>query len=151
MKILCSYVHQFNYCRSDIQLYHSVLFCYQQLPICGSYPQSSICCVCTHVCKTTIHRHYINTPHTHILTLTPTHTPHIHTHTQKEIDENSATGRFSINVPHRFKEHNYKRPTFCSLCGSLLWGLVRQGLKCDSKSELTKHINLQCHSISMKF
>ena len=44
-----------------------------------------------------------------------------------------AAGRFSINVPHRFKVHNYKRFTFCSLCGSLLWGVVRQGLKCEGK------------------
>uniref|UniRef100_A0A8C5HZG0 Serine/threonine-protein kinase n=1 Tax=Gouania willdenowi TaxID=441366 RepID=A0A8C5HZG0_GOUWI len=33
--------------------------------------------------------------------------------------------------PHCLFVHSYRAPTFCDHCGEMLWGLVRQGLKCE--------------------
>lgn len=33
--------------------------------------------------------------------------------------------------PHALNVHSYRVPTFCDHCGEMLFGLVRQGLKCD--------------------
>lgn len=33
--------------------------------------------------------------------------------------------------PHSLTLHSYKSPTFCDFCGEMLFGLVRQGLKCE--------------------
>ncbi|XP_072545911.1 serine/threonine-protein kinase D1 isoform X1 [Salminus brasiliensis] len=33
--------------------------------------------------------------------------------------------------PHSLFVHSYRAPAFCDHCGEMLWGLVRQGLKCE--------------------
>jgi len=52
--------------------------------------------------------------------------------------------RFNIDMPHRFKEKTFKRPTFCDHCGSLLWGIFKQGVSCDV-------CNTHCHRRCTKF
>ncbi|XP_063304350.1 protein kinase C theta type isoform X1 [Pelobates fuscus] len=51
--------------------------------------------------------------------------------------------RFKIDMPHRFKMHNYKSPTFCEHCGTLLWGFAKQGLKC---AECGVNVHHKCQS-----
>ena len=43
----------------------------------------------------------------------------------------------SINdVMHRLHVVNYLTPTYCDYCSQLLFGLIKQGLRCESKYEI---------------
>ncbi|XP_063079641.1 protein kinase C, eta, b isoform X2 [Engraulis encrasicolus] len=62
---------------------------------------------------------------------------------KKEEEQSSVPAQgFSINVPHRFKKHNYKVPTYCNHCGSLLYGVVKQGMQCQG-CKMNVHIRCQ--------
>lgn len=37
----------------------------------------------------------------------------------------------TIIRPHMLIVHSYRSPTFCDFCGEMLFGLVRQGIKCE--------------------
>lgn len=38
--------------------------------------------------------------------------------------------RFKIDVPHQFKPAQFFGPTFCDLCGQMIYGLFKQGMRC---------------------
>lgn len=42
--------------------------------------------------------------------------------------------------PHALYVHSYRAPAFCDHCGEMLWGLVRQGLKCEGELEIRRFI-----------
>ena len=52
----------------------------------------------------------------------------------QEGTEDNTGARFKINVPHRFEVHNFLKFTWCDHCGSLLYGLTKQGLQCKGKN-----------------
>ncbi|KAK2580133.1 hypothetical protein KPH14_012410 [Odynerus spinipes] len=56
--------------------------------------------------------------------------------------QDTESPRFSIDVPHRFFVRTYKRFTFCDHCGSLLYGLYRQGLQCEA---CNINVHKRCH------
>ena len=56
--------------------------------------------------------------------------------------------RFKIDVPHRFRPHTFLGPTFCDMCGQLMHGLFRQGVKCEGDSELVVDLSLFCFELS---
>ena len=52
--------------------------------------------------------------------------------------------------PHNLHVHSYKSPHFCDFCGEMLFGLVKQGLKCEGKNFVTA---IRCweHSLWVNF
>lgn len=48
----------------------------------------------------------------------------------REAKASASKERFNIDIPHSWKNKTFYKPTFCSHCGQMLIGLVRQGLQC---------------------
>ncbi|XP_064603809.1 calcium-independent protein kinase C-like isoform X2 [Liolophura sinensis] len=111
-------VHQVNGHKFMATLFRQPTFC----SLCrdfiwGLWKQGYQCQVCTCV----VHKRC----HQHVVTKCPG--------SKEAPGEDPTTGaRFNINVPHRFQVHSYRRPAFCDHCGSLLYGIIKQGLQCEA-------------------
>lgn len=48
------------------------------------------------------------------------------------------------NRPHILYLQSYRAPHFCDYCGSMLFGLVKQGLKCEGEATRFYQTSVQC-------
>lgn len=63
----------------------------------------------------------------------PMHTLPIHTHTHIHTVRSKQEYDDTI-CPHILTVNTYRTPgTFCDYCGSVLFGLLKQGLKCEGE------------------
>ncbi|PAA64810.1 hypothetical protein BOX15_Mlig016444g1, partial [Macrostomum lignano] len=110
-------VHQVNGHKFMVTIFRQPTFCSMcESFIWGLWNQGYQCQACTCVVHKRCHQNVV------------TRCPKL----KVEQQVTPLTGaRFNINVPHKFEEHNYMRFTFCDHCGSLLYGLRKQGLQCS--------------------
>ncbi|XP_078098011.1 RAS guanyl-releasing protein 1-like [Mustelus asterias] len=43
----------------------------------------------------------------------------------------SICSKLRLGFLHNFQETTYKKPTFCDSCGGFLWGVIKQGYRCQ--------------------
>ncbi|CAJ0572176.1 unnamed protein product, partial [Mesorhabditis spiculigera] len=60
---------------------------------------------------------------------------------EPEAEEQGALSEGN-EAPHVFAARTFHKPTFCDHCGSLLYGLVRQGMQCNS---CHSNVHKRCH------
>ena len=57
--------------------------------------------------------------------------------------------KFEARIPHNFNLKTYGVPTFCELCGSLLWGITKQGYQCTSPN-CYLNVHNECREVSKR-
>lgn len=56
------------------------------------------------------------------------------------LDEPNQT--IAVDASHEFEEHHFVRPTYCNHCGTMVYGLYKQGMQCK---ECQLHVHKRCH------
>lgn len=71
-----------------------------------------------------------------------------------KVDKLRKGKRPSFTKPHSFRIHHYMHPKWCDICHAFMWGLMRQGMKCqDCGLNVHKHcvkdVEINCGSCAV--
>ncbi len=145
----CMYYHTHTHTHTRTHVYMCILHDTHScslihVHVCPSYMHKKLLFTLVKVLTMYLYAYHV---HTHMYT---THAYiHVHMYTYCTCTTAKAKQEYDDTIcPHLLTVHTYRTPgTFCDYCGSMLFGLLKQGLKCEGMESCTVHAHINYYAL----